>query len=424
MALIIAIVVPVVFVGIGALIIDVGTWYSARAMDQNAADAGVIAVAKTCYPGPCNAAAAASYADGSSNGKLAGQAYKVCGLATGLSSCSSLGVPEDGKACPKAPAGNAKYVDVQAAPKNADSSASLTSFFGYGKQKIGACAQAQFGPPGSCKQCVALTMSACEWLKDTANGTKFASVPSGGVYGTSAPQYTSPPSYFDTITARRGDADYDTTSGVASTNFYVANTIYDPRNPKAGYTSTPAAPSNAAIAGSETVLTPHGFGNTCNSGTPGWAAPGQFSWLSNSTCYVNITGSTYTGVGGNSSAPCEQAFTDSRANRTPIYIPIYTTVSGSTYTLEGFAAFVVTGWDVTSGNAGNWTVKKAPSLVAQADTGLPGGTTANYCGKTYTGSSSDVCIYGYFTQALVTAGQLQGGGSGASLGLTIPYLTG
>jgi hypothetical protein len=181
------------------------------------------------------------------------------------------------------------------------------------------------------------------------------------------------------------------------------------------------------VAGSESVITTHGFGDNCDAGHPGWAAPGNFGWLSNSTCQVSISGNTYSGVSGNSSAPCEAAFTASRANMTPIYLPVYTTVSGTAYTLDGFAAFVVTGWDVTSGNAGSWTVKRAQSLVALADSGLPSANSnSNYCGATFTGSSSDVCVYGYFTQALVPASALPGGtgSGGTNLGATAPYLTG
>jgi hypothetical protein len=162
--------------------------------------------------------------------------------------------------------------------------------------------------------------------------------------------------------------------------------------------------------------------NTCAAGHPGWDAPGKFGWLSKSTCSVNITGNEYPGSSGNSSAPCEQAFTNSRNNQTPIYLPVYSGIDNATgnYILAGFAAFVVTGWDVTSGSAGNFTVKKAPSVIAQAN-GLST-KDQNYCGN-YTASQSDVCLYGFFTQALIPASALPGG-SGTTLGATSVRLTG
>lgn len=414
-AVLVAVLVPLILTGIGFLAVTVGGWYSARAMDQNAADAGAIAVATTCYPGPCDPAAADGYADGSSNGALAGQVSTVCGNFPGLTSCASFGVAEDGIACPM-PLSGAPYVDVLTAPPGG----SMKNLFGGGTQSLGACAQASVGGPSGCDGCTALTISECEWNLDTNDGQDFATAPLGGPhYAAPAPAYTSPATYLDTITARRADARYN----VSGANFYVTHKIYDPRNPKATYTASPSAPSNAPTSGSETVLTTHGFGASCDGASGN--APGQFGWLSNGSCSVIVT-NPYPGVTGNSAAPCEAAFTTSRDNATPIYLPVYSSVTGSgsgaSYTLDGFAAFVVTGWDVTSGSAGNFTVKKAPSLIALADGGLPSASAANYCG-TYTGSPSDVCVYGYFTQALVSAAELTGGG-GTDLGVVLASLSG
>lgn len=48
---------------------------------------------------------------------------------------------------------------------------------------------------------------------------------------------------------------------------------------------------------------------------------------------------------------------------------------------------------------------------------------ANYCG-TFTGSSSDVCICGYFTQKLIPASALPSGGGTTNLSATSIRLTG
>jgi Flp pilus assembly protein TadG len=422
--LIVAIVVPVLLLVLGGVVVSVGSWYSMRAQTQNGADAAAQAVAISCGKGSCNTSVATTYATANLANSIVNTAMFPCGHDSNssgqhLTACDP--VVENGTVCPSTHPTN--YVNVQVVTQDAVGISGLAG----GTTKVAACAQATWGAPSSLGNAVALTISACEWLEDTNNGTSFATIPASMSYTQSAPNYTSPPTYLDTITARRQNPVYN----VAGGNFYVVSGsggegIYDPRNPQSTYAPNPPAPSNATVAGSETVITTHGFGNACDAGHPGWAAPGQFGWLSNSTCQVAITGSTYVGVGGNSTAPCEAAFTDSRNNLTPIYLPVYSSVSGSTYTLDGFAAFVVTGWDMSNGNAGNWSVKKAASSVALADSGLPNqSSNANYCGVTYTGSNSDVCVYGYFTQALIPASALPGGaGGGTDLGATAPYLTG
>jgi Flp pilus assembly protein TadG len=437
-AIIVAILVPALLLGLGALVLDVGSWYAQRAQTQNGADAGALAVAQSCATGNCDLSALAqSLAPANSNGTIdttsVVSAGFPCGAAprstTPLPACS--GAVENGTACPEAPAAGTPYVDVHVNTHNTSTGTSLvSSFVGKGGKEIGACAQASWGPPGSLGRSVAITMSSCEWNKDTADSTQFGAVPAWNSDGTPDYAYRQNvpnglPSYLDTVTARSADTAY--TDPKTGQNFYTENTITDPHKTTRTY-SYSGSLTTARIAGSETVLTPHGFGNNCTAGNPGSTSPGQFSWLSNDTCTIDITGPTYPGVSGNSSAPCEAAFTTSRNTGKPIYLPVYSDVASGTYTLLGFAAFVVTGWDITSGNAGNWTVKKAPSLVALADPGpykSGSGDTSNYCGKKYTGSASDVCVYGFFTQALIPPSALPGGGTGGNdLGATSVQLTG
>ncbi|TLM85925.1 hypothetical protein FDW84_09005 [Pseudarthrobacter sp. NamE5] len=60
-------VMTVVLIGVGAVAVDVGQIYAERAQLQNGADAGALAVAASCKPGPCTAALAASLANANSN---------------------------------------------------------------------------------------------------------------------------------------------------------------------------------------------------------------------------------------------------------------------------------------------------------------------------------------------------------------------
>lgn len=443
-AVLVAILLPVVLLGIGAFVLDTGAWYAQRAQTQNGADAGAAAVAQSCAKGACDLGAADDYAPANSTGNMDTTSELSAGFPCGrdtvgntLPTCPSG--TENGTICPLPPA-TGNYVNVATNTLNTKDGTGLVPPLlgkalrgnGYQGQTIGSCAQASWGAPESLGNGTALTMSACEWDKDTAQGTEFAHVPAFDTDGTPDYSYqqgvpSGLPSYLDTITARSTDTDYiDPGTGL---NYYVENTIKDPHSPVRSYSYDGGPLGAARIAGSETVLTAHGFGNNCKEGNSGGTAPGQFGWLSDDTCEVVIANGTYGGVTGTSSAPCEEAFTTSRDTGEPIFLPVYTgdpagTGSGVTYTLLGFAAFVVTGWNMAQGNAGNWTVKKAPSMVTLADGSTPA-NNANYCTKALIGSNAEQCLFGFFTHALIPPSALSGGGTGGTnLGATSVQLTG
>ncbi|UTT68504.1 pilus assembly protein [Arthrobacter sp. DNA4] len=60
-------VMMLVLIGAGAMAVDVGQIYAERAQLQNGADAGALAVARSCDPGPCTASLAAPLANANSN---------------------------------------------------------------------------------------------------------------------------------------------------------------------------------------------------------------------------------------------------------------------------------------------------------------------------------------------------------------------
>ena len=204
-----------------------------------------------------------------------------------------------------------------------------------------ACAQAEWGGPLTATT-VGVTISACTWDQATALGTSFAS----------------PPPY--------------------------------PPNPSASL--------------DQVVYLKGGPTGSCSTEPNGAAAPGNFGWTDdpNNTCSAFISGGVYGGSTGNSvSKACKPLLQSWQANRTVLEIPVYVSVSGNganaTYTLKGFAAFVITGYKLPSMTATDWVTGKDP------------------CG----GGSS--CISGFFTQELVdTAGSL----GGVNLGVTMIKLTG
>ena len=190
---------------------------------------------------------------------------------------------------------------------------------------------------------MALTVSLCNWDAATNNGTTFAQSP---------PFSTWPPP---------GVPGY---SGVA---------------PAAG---TP---------GGEQVLSFHGWGNDCSGSPSGWQLPGGFGWLGDpaGNCQVHINvQSTYIANPGNSAdAACETIFDNSYLNHTPIFIPVYDGTTGTdtnaTYHLKGWAEFVITG-------------------VYMHGQGPSDDRPSSITGRQYCSGSLNMCLYGVFTQGLIT----------------------
>jgi hypothetical protein len=328
-----------VLIGMGALVVDVGQLYQERAELQNGADAAAIGVAKSCVLGACAPGVAASYADANASKLTGGTAAvdQVCGSGN-LGACpSSGGAPTD---CPPPPPG-ANYVDVSTSTQTASGSTLLPPVFagtllgnsGYQGSTVLACAQAEWGAPTSANV-IAVTISACEWDQATSGGTVFAPSP-------------------------------------------------------------PALPPSSL----DQVLTPTNLssGTGC-AGEPAGADPaGTFGWTADSgNCALNISGTSY--AAGPEDPACPQVLDDSEDNLTTVFVPVYLSVtgqgSGAAYDLKGFAAFVVTGYNLDG-------ISDPDRLSGQDD-----------C----TG-----CISGYFTQGVIP---YTGSLGGTNLGVSVINLTG
>lgn len=294
-----------VLLGMGALVVDVGQLYSERAQLQNGADAGALAVAKTCAQGTCSPGAAALYAnrnaaDGASNVGL------VCGSGT-LGGCP----PSTGKLydCPAPPKAGANYVDVHTSTLTASGSTLLPPSFArtllgmsnYKGSTVDACAQASWGPPAAASG-LAVTISACEWDQATSNGTVFAP----------------PPPY--------------------------------PPNPL-------PSPSLDRVLKLHTTSTNGG----CPTEPAGADGPGLFGWTVDpaGNCTTPVINGAFGGsTGVSSSQACKTVIRADQQNKTLVFIPIYVSVanpgSNAIYTLKGFAAFVITGYHLSGFTASDW----------------------------------------------------------------------
>jgi hypothetical protein len=337
-----------VLLGLGAIVVDVGQLYSERAQLQNGADAGALAVAKTCAEGTCAPATAQAYANkNSADGKSA--VNLVCGSGS-LGGCpASTGKIYD---CPAPPKPGVSYVDVHTGTLTASNSTLLPPSFGrallgnknYNGSTVFACAQASWGPPLAASG-IAMTFSACEWDQATQNGTLFAP----------------PPPY--------------------------------PPNPL-------PAPSFDRVLKLHTTSTNGG----CPTEPAGADGPGLFGWTDDPTnnCTTPIINGSFGGSTGTSiSQACKTLISADQQNKTLIFMPIYVSVASpgnnAVYTLKGFAAFVITGYQLPGFSADDWL------------------NPSNDC------KGSDKCIEGYFTQGLVPN---PGSIGGPNLGADIIALTG
>ena len=321
-----------VLTGMGALVLDTGQLYQERAELQNVADAGALAVAKSCQSGTCASTSVPTLDVTGNASKLTGNtaATAVCGSVSPLTACTASTGPLD---CPAAVAGT-NYVDVHTSTQLSGGATLLPPVFAktllgkgsYQGSTVQACAQATWiaGMPSN-PLVTAFTISACEW-------------------------------------------DLATTAG----------TVYGP------------APPAAALSARDQKIKLRTLGST-GTGCTHYASPADavnlFGWVSETGgCTLQIPGTTYSVLNSNSSPNCNTPLFDDAQNKSLIYVPVYTKVTGigaaAVYNLLAIYGFVVTGYNIP-GSTFNTYTDTLNSLN-------------NCTGTTY-------CIDGYFVQPNVPA---------------------
>jgi Flp pilus assembly protein TadG len=337
-----------VLTGMGALVIDVAQLYQERAELQNGADAAALGVAKSCALGACTPGIAGQLADDNASGLTGGSAgvSVVCGSGS-LGSCpASTGSMTS---CPPPPPAGTNFVEVYTATQTASGSTLLPPVFAasmlgnssYQGTTVRACAQAEWGAP-SAATADAISISACEWDQATQQGTAFAPAPPYS-------QQALPPASFDE------------------------------------------------------VLTPDpGNGPGCATEPAGADGPGTFGWAQDATgnCSLQVSGLSFPGGAGSSAtASCQRVLQAAQHDQIPILVPVYVSYDGAgTYALQGFADFVVTGYNLQ-----------------------PGFFAADWLNPLNTCQGTDYCITGYFVQGVIPA---TGSLSGTQLGTSLIDLTG
>jgi Flp pilus assembly protein TadG len=352
-----------VLLGMGALTIDVGQIYQNRAELQNGADAAALAIATQCADGTCPAnplTTAVTYASDNASaltqdvagvdcvyGLSGGTAFSDGSCPTGFNTGSGL------TTCPKDPSGN--FVDVQTETGTVSTllppvfAQTLVGRATYDGTTVKACAQAAWSAVSG----IAFTMSECEF-----------------------------------------------TTAVASTDGYWPS--YSATNPS----TWPTSSHDSAYDQSLTLHDPQGGSASCPDGSAGQDAPGAFGWTADplNTCYTPIVDNTYGAQTGRPAKGdcktvlpqlCNQTDTKQgcQASGQMVLVPVYSDVTGqgnnTTYTLAGFASFVITGFNLNS---------------------IKGGGDWLNSGLLCTSSSVD-CIDGFFTSnQMLPPGSLGTGG--------------
>ncbi|HUB38784.1 MAG TPA: pilus assembly protein TadG-related protein [Streptosporangiaceae bacterium] len=212
--------------------------------------------------------------------------------------------------------------------------------FGSSSTTVRACAQAEWGPPAAATT-AAIAISACEWDQATQQGALFGPGPGGGP----------PAASFDQLL---------TTADLG----------------KGGGCATEPAVDDPAR-------------------TFGWVAHPR------GNCTLQVSGGSFTGRGTWGRFSCQAVLQNAWQSQVPILVPVYTTFGANTYGLQGFADFVVTGYNLPR-------VSQAQDLLDPANT----------CPATDT----ETCLSGYFVQGLIpTTGSIT---TGPGLGASVIDLTG
>ncbi len=382
-----------VLLGLGALVIDTGSLLYERRQLQNGADAAVLSVAKTCAQADekstlCAAVdvspstpalvslAGANAADTKSDVKSVCGSPKLVAANSAFTPCptpASPGLIE----CPKTPSA-AKYVEIRTTTRSGNGSSTILPSFlaqalvgGSKGETVGACARAGWGTLGSTGDTFPLALGVCGWNEATKGGTLFAPPPN--------PQYTPAPNQTGVGV---GTSPLPSVIPVATLTAITAHTSSG---------STGAYKCDAQTAGK---FYPGGFGWTQTCEQLGTCAAGE------NPCSSDFldTGNVLQGNNG-ASAPngCKSGGIKPYVG-TVMYIPIFKEVIGTTYVIDGLAAFYLAGYsNVPAGGPKDMDGYKKSLAPGCDPAGVDGANTT--------------CLWGWFTAPVAPVGSISTTGS-------------
>jgi hypothetical protein len=407
-----------VLLGCLALSFDVGQLMWERRQLQNGADAAVVLAAKTCSKTPALCPTGGNALGTDPVSQLASQnandqktnvlANAICGNATARSLAPSLLVnPEcSSSLTPTAPQGTTQcaprpanlpagvpYIELTTTTKTSGGTGIASRVFSAAnntdrKTTVAACARAAWGSPGSSTPLAPLTVSGCDWQHAT-----------GGTSGGGGGAYYPPP-------------------------------VYTAANPKGYGTGNPwpaafAAPPTQNPGGEVVLLVqnPPG-GHLTATPCPTWqghALPGGFGVLetiSSSACEAKQYPFNWFHTDPGSSVACNLSTLVGTVINLPVYDCTHSSLPGSAaippaggdctmgtgsnsyYHMQGWAAFYLSGYSVTTSGG-------IPNRIRSVNPNVP--NPGWPCG------SSESCISGWFTSGTLNATTIAGppGGPGS-----------
>lgn len=169
--------VATVLLGMGALVLDVGSWYAEGRQLQNGAEAAALAVAEGCVrDGICDAdtaqtATAGTYAGLNDAVDGRSEVVSVCGTAPGLPLCVPPTQPSLYDCQPLDTSLDAPYVEVRTSTLTATGQERMPPLLlralrpSDTGRAVDACARASYGAPAALTADLPLTISRCEYEK-------------------------------------------------------------------------------------------------------------------------------------------------------------------------------------------------------------------------------------------------------------------
>lgn len=381
-AVVVAAVVSCMALALLALSVDAANgWYERRQL-QNGADAAAFALAQACAQNlpDCASQGAALGAgkplaganDNYANDGL--QKLRLCGSGDGtgaLDQCPPASTDTSLSNCIwRANLTAHPYVEARTGTetKQADP-ALLPRFFSNEALASQACARATWGPAKPPSATVlGITISECDWKKQTGSGVSYPAGPSGAW-----------PGYSDSDPNRPWPT--------------VENGVWTKGNPVAG----------------------------CDTSSPGGTAPGGFAWLTTgvTSCKAVVENGWVTGEGG-AAGSCTAADLQSQLGKV-VFLPVFDCMAkiikdpiptaaedpgycssgvggggGTNYHVSGYAAFYLSGWNLVNGQQGHQDNINPKTRSCEL----------------ISGHSNDLCLTGFFLKGLLSDAEMDDGSSG------------
>lgn len=372
-----------VFVGIAALVIDIGAMQLERRQLQNSAEAAAGSAAFDCSVpssisgGTCGSLSTATAAVANHNAAdqlVAVDSGDLCGQGSGLLTACTR--PRTVRDCPTTPT-NARWVQVTASTLTTGGGRYLPEFFtrfipGFGPRSVIACAQAAWGAPAATTSIMTpFTISGTCWQAQTKGVSNYGPTTWSGAAAQA----------WETVT---------TSTYTSSSSPGAATSICGTSTP-GGFGSLNTVANNSCTV-SDYLASPYTTWLTQQSGNsipcPDVSAMlGKIVSVPIYDCAYQVASGVATATGYQYD-PATQTFPTACANAS------VTAPNGIYFRIVGMAAYFMAGYDFGGNGSGFYSTPGNPNLFSKSN-------EPSVC------KANQNCIFGWYTQqALITSGNI------------------